>query len=136
MPFVIDASVTLAWYFEDEEHSYAHRVLGLLDGQGAVVPGIWCLEVANGLAVAERRGRLSTADVSRVVSLLLGLPITVEDTTASRALGPVLELAREQGLSAYDAGYLELAMREGLPLITQDADLREASARAGVPLVE
>jgi len=136
MPFVIDASVTLAWYFEDEEHSYAHRVLGLLDGEGAVVPGIWCLEVANGLAVAERRGRLSTADVSRVVSLLLGLPITVEDTTASRALGRVLELAREQGLSAYDATYLELAMQQGLSLATQDAALREAAARAGVPLVE
>lgn len=68
-----------------------------------MVPGIWFVQVANGLAVAERRGRIFTADVSRVEGLLLGLSITVEDATASTALGPLFDLSRSHGLSAYDA---------------------------------
>lgn len=135
MPFVVDASLALAWHFEDEVSEYADRVLERLREDRAVVPSIWPLEVANGLLVAERRGRLSHARLARAVELFQELPIFVFEVGAQVALGSVLELGRVHGLSAYDAAYLELAMREGLPLATQDDALRLAAERAGVPLV-
>jgi predicted nucleic acid-binding protein len=136
MPFVVDASLALAWHFEDELSEYADRVLDRLREDRAVVPSIWPLEVANGLLVAERRGRLSPARLARAVDLFQQLPIFVFEVGAQVALGSVLELGHVHGLSAYDAAYLELAMREGLPLATQDDALRVAAERAGVPLVE
>jgi predicted nucleic acid-binding protein len=136
MPFVVDASLALAWHFEDEVSEYADRVLERLREDRAVVPSIWPLEVANGLLVAKRRGRLSPARLARAADLFQELPIFVFEVGAQVALGSVLELGRVHGLSAYDAAYLELAMREGLPLATQDDALRVAAERAGVPLVE
>lgn len=136
MPFVLDASVTLGWCFRDEANAYAHRVLRRLADDSALVPAIWLLEVANGLLLAERRGRLSVADVAQVHGALAGLPIEWQDLTLEQALGPVLDLARAHRLSAYDAAYLELAMREGLPLATQDDALRAAAENVGVPLME
>ncbi len=136
MPFVVDASVALAWHFEDETSEYADRVLERLRRDAAVVPSVWLLEVANALAVAERRGRLSPARVARAVELFSELPITASDLPVSAAFGMVLNLARAYGLSAYDAAYLELAMREGLPLATQDDALRAAAGAVGVPLLE
>ena len=136
MPFVVDASVALAWHFEDEASEYADRVLERLREDRAAAPSIWSLEVANALLVAERRGRLSPAKVARAVELLLELPISIHDVAAELVLGAVLDLARAHGLSAYDAVYLELAMREGLPLATQDEALRAATQRVGVPLLD
>ena len=136
MPFVVDASVALAWQFEDEASEYADRVLERLREDRAAAPSIWPLEVANALLVAERRGRLSPAKVARAVELLLELPISIHDVAAELVLGAVLDLARAHGLSAYDAVYLELAMREGLPLATQDEALRAATQRVGVPLLD
>jgi predicted nucleic acid-binding protein len=136
MSFVVDASIALAWHFEDEVSEYADRILDRLREDRAAAPSIWPLEVANALLVAERRGRLSPARVARAVELLLELPVSIHDTAADPALGPVLDLARTHGLSAYDAAYLELAMREGLPLATQDEALRAAAQRAGVPFME
>lgn len=136
MAFVLDASVTLGWCFRDEENAYAHRVLRRLPDDSAVVPAIWLLEVANGLLLAERRGRLSIADVAQVHDALVGLPIDWQDLTLEQVLGPVLDLARAHRLSAYDAAYLELAMREGLPLATQDEALRAAAESVGVPLLQ
>ena len=136
MPFVLDASVALAWSFRDERNAYAHRVLRRLEDDPALVPAVWMLEVANGLLVADRRGRFTAADVAQVYGVLADLPIEWSDLTLDQALGPVLDLARVHGLSAYDAAYLELAMREGLPLATQDDALRGAAERAGVPLME
>ena len=136
MPFVLDASVALAWSFRDEQNAYAHRMLRRLEDDPAVVPVVWLLEVANGLLVAERRGRLTAADVAQVYGTLADLPIEWSDLTLDQALGPVLDLARAHGLSAYDAAYLELAMREGLQLATQDEALRAATQRVGVPLAD
>jgi len=136
MAFVLDASVALAWHFEDEASAYADRVLERLREDDALVPAIWPLEVAKGLLAAERRSRLSPADVAAAQGVLSDLPISVHTATLAEALGPVLALARAQGLSAYDAAYLDLAMREGLPLATQDDDLRAAAARVGVALVD
>lgn len=136
MAFVLDASVALAWHFEDEASAYADRALERLREDDAVVPAIWPLEIANGLLAAERRGRLSAADVAQAHGLLSDLPIGVNALTLQVALGPVLDLARAQGLSTYDAAYLELAMREGLPLATEDEALRAAARRVGVPLLD
>ena len=136
MAFVVDASVALAWCFEDEATPYAESVLDRLQQTEAAVPWIWPLEVANVLLTAERRQRLTEAQTVRLAQLLRGLPITIDTEGLTQALGSTLSLGREYGLSAYDTSYLELAMRQGLSLATQDADLREAAARAGVPLVE
>ncbi len=136
MPLVLDASVTLSWCFRDEQSDYAAHVLRLLADDIAVVPGLWLIEVANGLLVAERRGRLSAADVAQVRGMLSDLPVTLGELTLDEALGSVLDLARAQGLSTYDATYLELAMREGLPLATQDGQLQSAAVRLGVRLVD
>lgn len=132
MNFVLDASVTLAWCFEDEGGAYAEAVLGALRTSEAVAASVWPLEVANGLAVAERRGRLDPAGAARFMELLLALPIAVDPVARSRSLGATHALARARGLSAYDGAYLELALRQGVPLATLDARLREAAAAEGV----
>ncbi|MFZ5449236.1 MAG: type II toxin-antitoxin system VapC family toxin [Thermodesulfobacteriota bacterium] len=134
-PFlVLDASVTLAWAFEDEENSYTDLVLETLSAAEAHVPTVWPLEVGNGLLVAERRGRLNQAASVQFLSLLWQLPIVVEAERPERVLGEILALAREQQLSTYDATYLHLAMRRGFPLATTDELLRQAATRAGVSL--
>jgi predicted nucleic acid-binding protein len=136
MALVVDASVTLSWCFRDERGEYGARVLRLLADDVAVVPGLWLLEVANGLLVAERRGRLTAADVAQVHEILSELPVTLDALTLDGALGSVLDLARAQELSPYDAAYLELAMREGLPLATQDDHQKRAAVSLGVRLVD
>jgi predicted nucleic acid-binding protein len=135
MPFVLDTSVAMAWAFENETTPYADHVLELLDGDVALVPTVWPLEVANVLCVGERRQRLWAADSVRFAELVRALPITVDNTGLDRALGIVLDLARTHHLSSYDASYLELAMREAIPLATQDAQLTSAATRAGVQLL-
>ena len=135
MTFVLDASITLAWCFVDESSEMADRVLGQLEGEEALAPAIWPLEVANGLRSAERRGRLQLADMAQVRELLTALPVEVEGVPLHMALGEVAELARQLDLTAYDASYLALAARRGLPLATVDDWLRRACAQAGVELV-
>ena len=136
MPFVLDASLALAWHFEDEASEYADRVLNRLGEDPAVVPSLWALEIANALVVAERRGRLSPAGVARAAELFLEVPISIHEVAPQSAVGRVLALARTHGMTTYDAAYLELAMREGLPLATEDEAVRAAAERVGVPLLE
>jgi predicted nucleic acid-binding protein len=88
--------------------------------------------VANGLLIGERRGRITPTDTARILALLVALPIRVDAAGHERARQEVIELARRERLTSYDAAYLELAIREGLPLATLDQQLREAAARAGV----
>jgi len=129
---VLDCSVTMAWCFEDECDAYADSVLAALTGAEACVPSIWPVEVANVLLVAERRDRIAAADSARFVKLLADLPIVVDEGGHRRTQGPVLDLGRRTGLSAYDACYLDLAMRLGVPLATRDDRLREAASANGV----
>jgi predicted nucleic acid-binding protein len=135
-PFVLDCSVTMAWCFEDECDAYADAVLGALGRGDALVPAIWPLEVANVLLVAERTKRLKKADSARFVELVRGLPVVVESFAGDTVLDRVIGLGREFGLSSYDASYLELAMRQGLPLATRDKALARACKKAGVPLLD
>jgi len=133
--FVVDASVTLAWFFGDEASTYADTILDRLEQDEAVAPAIWPLEVANGLRTAERRGRLDAAELPRIRELVGGLPVRIETIELEAALGEVLEMARSLDLSAYDAAYVALAARRGLPLATVDDRLRRACDRAGVNFV-
>jgi len=133
--FVLDNSVVMAWCFEDEANDFTSAILESLVSNEALVPTIWPLEVANVLLVGERKGRSTEARTSRFVALLDALPIRVDAATSQHALSGILTLAREQRLSAYDAAYLDLAMREGVSLAAQDKALRRAAAACGVELL-
>jgi predicted nucleic acid-binding protein len=131
---VLDASSVFPWLFEDEATPEADAMLAMVGAQGAVVPSLWHIEIANGLGMAERRNRISQAEVADAVALLRGLPLAVDDMAPAHAFGTVLELMRDNRLTAYDAVYLELAIRSRLPIATNDRALRRAAASAGVPL--
>lgn len=133
-PLVLDASVTMTWCFPDEHSDFAWAVLDHLERNSAVVPVLWPIEVANAILVGERRRRLSASESARFLKLLSGLAIHVDTRTAESVFPRTLPVARTYGLSAYDASYLELAMREELPLATLDERLQKAAADAGVVL--
>lgn len=101
----------------------------------AYVPGIWSLEIANTLLVAERRNRITTEQSELAIALLQSLLIHVDESTNNYALSSTLLLGRQEGLAAYDAAYLELALRLQLPIATVDTRLAEAATRCGVELV-
>ena len=130
--FVLDASIVMAWCFADEADAYADKVLDALITAKASVPSIWPFEIGNVLLVAERRKRLSEADSARFLALLWQLPIAVEPEPPQRMLREILALARGCKLSTYDASYLDLAMRYGLPLATNDEELRKAARKVRV----
>ena len=130
--FVLDDSVALAWYFKDEADPYADAVAARFPAARATVPVIWPLEIANAVLIGERRQRSTEAQAAKWLGYLGSLPIAVDDQTNDRAWGDVLGLARAQRLSAYDAAYLELALRRGLPLATLDDKLKAAASAVGV----
>lgn len=131
--FVIDASVAMAWCFEDEASAAADAVLQRLGRDEAVVPSLWHLEVTNVLLVAERRGRVTEAQASRFLGLLGRLPIRSDEAPAD--VTSILAAGRRHGLSAYDAAYLVLAERLAAPLATLDEGLATAARAAGVELL-
>jgi predicted nucleic acid-binding protein len=133
--FVLDASVTLCWCFENQATKYTEAIFEMLaGGDEAVVPFIWPLEIANVLVTAERRKDLKAAQVTNFTEELTAWPIQVDTVGLDRAFQQILSAARFYRLSAYDAAYLELAIREGLPLATLDNDLRRAASSAGVKM--
>ena len=128
---VVDASVVVAWLFDDEEEPRADSVLERLKEAGALVPQLWHLETRNSLLMAERRGRMSEGEVKERLDALKGLPIrTDEDPDLQSAF----DLARAHGLSFYDALYLELAKRASAELATLDGPLGRAAVSEGVAL--
>ena len=129
---IVDCSVTMAWCFEDERNPYADSVLHALDHSQGLVPSIWPFEVANVLALSERAGRLDLPRSAWFLRFLNDLPILVEERSSSRAFGETLALARAQNLTIYDAAYLEVALRVGARLATQDNALRAAALKLGV----
>lgn len=132
--FVVDNSVVMAWCFLDEENDVADKALNALHRVSAHVPGIWPLDVLNVLVVAERRRRIPPGDSSRFLELLGRLPIQVHQQAVELQMGTLLQLARAHGLSSYDASYLDLAMRKGLPLATNDRGLIRAAETCRVQL--
>jgi len=134
--FVLDASVALLWLVPDTNPAgvaYASAVLRTLKESQALVPSIWPLEVANVIAKIEAKNIATEADSQRFIALLRRLDIVTDPVTVERALGDTLNLARRYRLSAYDAAYLELALRASQPLATLDAGLAKAATLAGIP---
>jgi predicted nucleic acid-binding protein len=135
LSFVLDNSVSSRWFFEDggkSDIAYAERVLAALGEETAVVPATWGLEAANVLARAEASGWATKQRTERSLALIRGLTIEADEETYSRSLTDTLDIARRFKLSAYDASYLELALRLDLPLATLDEKLIKASRKAGV----
>ncbi|MBN2359752.1 MAG: type II toxin-antitoxin system VapC family toxin [Deltaproteobacteria bacterium] len=133
---VLDCSVALAWLLPDESTATAERLLQSLDQRCRLwIPALWWYELANALRAAVARRRLSPADADHALELIRGLPLYVDTLLGSEAAQRFDALAREHGLSAYDAAYLELAQRRGVPLATFDAALTTACRRSGVKLV-
>lgn len=134
--FVLDASVAVAWCFDDEATKFTEGVLDLMSaGAEVLVPSIWPLELANALLMAERRKRIALAKVTAILLKIAELPISVRPTDPKESFEQILPLARQQQLSQYDAAYLELAAREGLALATLDGELRRAAEATGVELL-
>lgn len=135
MSFVLDNSITMRWFFGDgkpQELAYAGKVLDAMKTDNALVPATWGLEVANVIARAEAKALVTEARSEAFLEMLEDVDIEVDAATFSHALSGTLQLARRYKLSAYDASYLELALRLGAPLATLDEDLQKAAKKAGV----
>jgi predicted nucleic acid-binding protein len=137
MDFVLDNSVAMRWLLESEKPSdqlYAESVLLTLSDTDALVPSLWHLEASNVLLSAEKRGDINSGELETFLSHLESLPIYVDASTAQQAFNRTHALARAFKLSSYDAAYLELALREGLPMATLDKDLIKAAKKSNVPI--
>ena len=137
MNFVLDASVAMSWLLGDgvaTTRAYAMGVLEAMKSEDnrAIVPVVWNLEVANVIAKAEQKGLLVEAQSEAFLEMLSGLDIDVDSDTVATALSDTLQIARRYRLSAYDASYMELSLRSGMPLATLDQDLNKAARRAGI----
>ena len=134
MAFVLDNSVVSGWYLTGQSTEYSQAIAARLEVDKALVPALWQLELANVLKTACTKGRLSHAQARQILDALGQLPIE-GDSDAQPGQRALFELAMRFNLSSYDAAYLELAMRHGLPLATQDEQLKIAAVAAGVDLL-
>ena len=132
MSLVLDSSVTLAWVYSDETTASVSQVFDMLSQSGAWVPQLWRLEVANVLEMGVRHNRHDGDFRDATLADLAQLPVQVDGETDNQAWGATLQLAERHQLNLYDAAYLELALRRGLPLATLDKDLRRAASAEGV----
>jgi predicted nucleic acid-binding protein len=136
-PLVIDGPTAIGFLMTDEKPLQALKALTSIEaGTPTFVPTHWRLEVANALIMAERRKRASQADITEALNLIQALPVITDEETARRSGSDTAALARQYGLTVYNAAYLELAMRQGATLATDDSLLRQAAAAAGVALLE
>lgn len=135
MSLILDSSATLAWFYADETTHAIRQVFDLLIKSGAWVPSLWRLEVANSLEIGIRRGRHDIAFRHATLADLSLLPISLDPETDRQAWDATLRLAHHHRLTLYEAAYLELAQRRGLPLATLDGDLRTAATAEGVHLL-
>jgi predicted nucleic acid-binding protein len=132
MAFVLDASIAACWAFDDEDHPIAALALERIRTEQAHVPGIWWFEVRDTLIVNERRGRLTEADTSVFLRNLARLGVTIDRSPDEDR---ILTLARRHRLTVYDTSYLELALREAVPLATLDGDLASAATAEKLALL-
>jgi predicted nucleic acid-binding protein len=129
---VLDSSITLAWFLPDERRAGADVLLDRVTTAGAIAPTLWPIEVGNAFLVAQRHGRVSQAERTQALGFLASLPIDIDPATGAQAWAASLSLAEQHGLTLYDAVYLELAIRQNLPLASLDRQLLRAAAAAGV----
>ena len=135
MPLVVDASVALAWALPDENSPYADAVLAVVEREGLRVPDLWAREIANGLAVAYLRKRITSTDEKAFLAALSHLRIQVEETSGALiVIRDGTAAALRYGLTAYDAAYVDIASRERLTLATLDTAMRKAAEQAGVTI--
>jgi predicted nucleic acid-binding protein len=132
MPFVLDTSIPACWAFQDEQDVRADAAYARIKTEEAVVPSLWWFEIRNILVVNERRKRITASDTGVFLRDLAGLRIRIDREPEE---GAVLRLARTYRLSVYDASYLELALREGIPLATLDSELAAAARKEGTRLI-
>jgi len=130
--FVLDCSLTMSWLFEDECTPASDEVLNKLKGSVAAVPTIWPLEVANVLLVSQKRNRISPSKALSFVNALTALPIVIDQSTSERAMHSIFTLAEKLHITIYDAAYLELALREKIPLLSLDRALIKAAHASGL----
>ncbi len=135
MPFVLDSSVALSWILPDEANPTLDHVCDLLIDDVAIVPPVWPLEIGNVLLVAIKRNRLTPRDMSQLVMVLRRLPFEIDTASTERALEEILSLGKKYDLTTYEASYLELAKRRGIPLATLDGQLRKACLSAKISLL-
>ncbi|GJL69828.1 MAG: twitching motility protein PilT [Nitrospirales bacterium] len=135
MPFVLDSSVALAWVLPDEANPQLDDVCDRMADDIALVPPVWPLEIGNVLLIAVKRGRLTARDVSLLITELCALPVEIDATSTERALEETVSLARKYEITTYDASYLELAKRRGMPLATLDTKLRQACRLAKITVL-
>jgi predicted nucleic acid-binding protein len=135
MSLVLDSSVTLAWVYSDETTDAILSLFDIIKGNGAWVPGLWRWEIANVLQLNARRKRHDAEFRDAALSSLSQLPVRVDPEAERQAWEPTVRLAERHRLTVYDASYLELALRRGLPLATLDEDLRTAARAERVPLL-
>jgi predicted nucleic acid-binding protein len=135
MSLVLDSSVTLAWVYSEEASQAVSRVLDLVNSNGAWVPSLWRLEVANILEMGVRRGRHDAAFRDATLADLSLLPVSTDSETEKQAWGATLRLAERHRLTLYDAAYLELAQRRSVALASLDGDLRVAAQAEDVALL-
>ena len=135
MSLVLDSSAALAWIYAEETTDAVRRVFEIVAEDGALVPALWRLEVANSLTVAVRRGRIDLEFRNAALTDLALLDIATDPYTDAYGWAATLHLADRFRLTLYDAAYLELAHRRSLPLASLDADLRAAGLTLGVPLL-
>jgi predicted nucleic acid-binding protein len=133
MSFVLDSSVAISWCFKDEATERSISILERTIDLGCWVPSIWHLETSNVLLQAHRRGRGTLIDVENALGLLAGLPVETDVETEMRAYNEILFIARDEGLTTYDASYVELAMRMELPLASNDKAVLRVANKIGIP---
>lgn len=132
--FVVDCSVTLVWFFKDELNAFADNVLHEAASSTLVIPGLWALELTNALVVGERRRRCTREQSQTFLTNLSSLSFEIDRLSDSVAFSDTIHLARHHDLSAYDACYLELAIRRNIPLATLDKRMQSAAKEANVEL--
>lgn len=132
---VLDASATLAWFFEDEKSKSNDRILNAVSRSEILVPPIWELEICNALVVAERQKRTEVSQTRYWIELLQALEYRIEDPSTLSVFDTILPIAREQQLSSYDAGYIALALHRKAILVTRDKPLQKVAKHLGVEIL-
>lgn len=135
MGFVLDASIALSWCFKDESTASTDQALKQLEIEQAFVPEIWSLEISNILILAERKKRIKYADIVQFLELINKLNIEIDNENSIKAFNEILSLAHSEKITTYDASYLELSMRKGMPLASKDLQLRKVAERLGIKLL-